>query len=353
MKRDRGFTLVELLVVISIIALLISILLPALASVRNAATRVKDQAQISGVIKSLQVYSGNEKDGNYPMPGDLDRNDFTVNPAAANESKNSTANIFSFLLYNQGLEAEILVSPAEANSDIRIPLIDADPNIAEFSFEAPAAANDPTRALWDPQFRGTPIDDAPDTTNAGSANSMDGIGNFSYAHTMVTRGSDRYRAWNNNTASSRSAVLSNRGPLYRTQGSVGGRSPDEWAENLANFPITAQYGIDSNTLRIHGPDTKWEGLVAYGDGHVAASRDASATDSEGITRPDNTGPFPDNLFAMERTTSLTNATDVLEDGVDAYMRPYHRGLPTRNLTIAMTNGWSGIYNENTNYIWID
>ncbi len=65
-KRFNGFTLVELLVVISIIALLISMLLPALAKARSLAVRMQCASNMRQIGIAMTEYA-DEYDGLYPL----------------------------------------------------------------------------------------------------------------------------------------------------------------------------------------------------------------------------------------------------------------------------------------------
>jgi prepilin-type N-terminal cleavage/methylation domain-containing protein/prepilin-type processing-associated H-X9-DG protein len=62
----RGFTLVELLVVIGIIALLISILLPSLNRARQAATSIACQSNLRQVGQAFAMYQNANK-GSFPL----------------------------------------------------------------------------------------------------------------------------------------------------------------------------------------------------------------------------------------------------------------------------------------------
>ncbi|HTL29920.1 MAG TPA: type II secretion system protein [Tepidisphaeraceae bacterium] len=111
--HKRGFTLVELLVVIGIIAVLISMLLPALTKVRQQAESTQCLSQLRSIGQVLYIYA-NQNHGYLPMQT-LDNVDkFSVVcalvpglPASANVRYNPTANAINRIVNPQGQDPRL------------------------------------------------------------------------------------------------------------------------------------------------------------------------------------------------------------------------------------------------------
>ena len=65
MRRIKGFTLIELMVVISIIVMLIGILLPSLGRARTTARRMQGATQVRGMQQSMVTFA-QSNNNNYP-----------------------------------------------------------------------------------------------------------------------------------------------------------------------------------------------------------------------------------------------------------------------------------------------
>jgi len=68
MKRTKGFTIVELLTVMGVIAVLIGLLVPALALVKDYSKRIQQKAQFHGIDVGLEMYK--TEFGSYPRSND-------------------------------------------------------------------------------------------------------------------------------------------------------------------------------------------------------------------------------------------------------------------------------------------
>lgn len=310
-NRKNAFTLIELLVVIAIIALLIGILLPALGKARQRANQLKDSTQIRSLMQGLVIFAGNNKD-DYPLPNKLDRNDKTivVTDGQSSQVKNTTGNIFSVLIAQGIVEVGVCFSPVE---------LGAYEEYAGYEFDAPtggvggSSTTGLSEALWDPNFRGTPLDPIYTNGMAGEPGPAGGPGGFSYAHTPPF--AFRRSQWSN-TFDALEPALANRGPVYTLDPNDG--ETGIWSL-IEDAGVTADgmtpLGKNSTTLQLNGSRTEWAGNVGFNDAHVDFFNQPNPSQVV-WTYTDLLNEFktqPDNIFMNEDDGNRTVISEPMEE----------------------------------------
>jgi prepilin-type N-terminal cleavage/methylation domain-containing protein/prepilin-type processing-associated H-X9-DG protein len=118
--RRRGFTLIELLVVVAIIALLVSILLPALSGVRSRAKATACTSHLRQVGLSLRSYA--EENGGRVPCGAATPSPFVPDDVASNLTWSGLAKAhvgMGMMLSRYALNPRIFFCPADDSSDLQ------------------------------------------------------------------------------------------------------------------------------------------------------------------------------------------------------------------------------------------
>lgn len=259
MKRTKGFTLVELLVVMAIIALLLGLLLPALAKARMTARQVKDATQLGQVHKAWLTWS-REFNGIFPTPGLINRaavgGQQIPGKGLEDITRNSHDNLYAACIAQNYISPQVCVSPSESSSNVAI--------ASDFNYNKYDIAQD---IYWDDRF---------DTDLLGRCNTSYG--------TMNLDGARKAQQWKE-SLDSKFAIVGNRG--------------------VKNGSYAAADYNASKTLEIHGGRNSWEGNTCYNDNHVNFEKNFTPDGTRKLAN--GTAEVDDNIFLEE---TFANKSDI-------------------------------------------
>ncbi len=264
--KKRAFTLVELLVVISIIAILIGILMPALANARASARQLEDSKKGQSLHQGQLTHAA-QNDERFVSPSHIDALPHPVHGeqmgfGAPDWELNTTPNMHSAAVMSNLYTPLDMQSPTEASPHV-FP--------AEYNYDLydPYPADGEDDVLWDPGMRGD--------LSAGGEGC-----HFSYA-SMPLFGERLNREWQAG-GHSEYAIFGNRGPKDGDTSQM-------------------QDATEHTTYLFHGQPDSWSGNIVFNDNHVDFLN--HWLDPK-VTFRDHNGQLEDNLFGFHEMDGVVD-----------------------------------------------